>query len=747
MNHYLFARGIIASTLLFCMFIWVDPMHAQLITRSATLESGLELEQAFPDVVLKDANNRVHCLVMVEDNAVYDAIMQLGARVQTRLGSIATVQVTADRLPELMQISGVIAVELPNKANSAKYMMDSARALLQIDRLHSATEHSMPHDYTGEGVVIGVVDIGFQHKHPAFLSSDSSRVRISRVWQQNFDLEPPPSGFDYGSEYVGDKIFWDGDWHGTHGTHVAGIASGSGIGSPNLKYKGIAPDAELVFVCIKHYDDDIPPSALSDYVIANPAIIDAYQYIFDYAQSVGKPAVINLSWGMHTGPHDGTSLFDLATERLTGSGKILVGAAGNYGDNPMHFEAALRNDTVHTLATEWNRLARDEEQLYLDYWGSGNSFFELSVSLLDSFGNTVYQSPYMSSSQSGNQVYGFDLDSGRLNIAAIVNSIYVPNQKPNITLWISNPNPEKYVVSVSATSPFCNLHAWNSGGIYRYSAGSFVNRTGSFDLSASHISGNTNYTVGENGGTSKAVISVGAFAAKNQYIGLFNDTFNNTDYVQVGDITPFSSKGPTVDGRIKPDLVAPGMDVAAPIYLEQYPGWAWSRLVAKDHFKGDTFAYGVFSGTSMAAPQVAGTVALMLQANPRLNPLQVRKILTHTALQDVFTGQVPNPRSGWGKLNSFDAVVEALRVVSANKPKYMPQSFIAYPNPASQQITVESQADEVIQSVHVMNIEGKSVWVPVQEITNTKYLITTQHLAAGLYLLHINNQVIRIAVY
>jgi MFS family permease len=181
--------------------------------------------------------------------------------------------------------------------------------------------------------------------------------------------------------------------------HVAGIAAGSGFTTPNRQYRGVAPEAELVFVSIKYSNDTLRGSALGDYVIANPSIIDAYKYIFDYAASVGKPAVINLSWGMHTGPHDGTSLFDIATEQLVGNGKIIVGANGNDGENPMHLNYKFNKDTISTLAIENNRQWRGRESIYCDFWGSKNSRFGIQVQLLDTHLQIVRETPFVYSNE------------------------------------------------------------------------------------------------------------------------------------------------------------------------------------------------------------------------------------------------------------------------------------------------------------------------------------------------------------
>jgi subtilisin family serine protease len=105
----------------------------------------------------------------------------------------------------------------------------------------------------------------------------------------------------------------------------------------------------------------------------------------------------------------------------------------------------------------------------------------------------------------------------------------------------------------------------------------------------------------------------------------------------VGSISTFSSLGPTRDGRPSPTVAAPGQSIIAP----------------QPTSTGDT--YGAMAGTSMAAPMVTGTVALMLQANPGLTAEEIRDFLTSSARADSFTGTTPNYAWGAGKLDAAGA--------------------------------------------------------------------------------------------
>ena len=115
----------------------------------------------------------------------------------------------------------------------------------------------------------------------------------------------------------------------------------------------------------------------------------------------------------------------------------------------------------------------------------------------------------------------------------------------------------------------------------------------------------------------------------------------------MGQLAAFSSQGPTRDGRIKPDLVAPGSMVASS--LSKFS----TDLVELRRVLPDG-AHLVDRGTSFAAPHMAGAVALLLQQSPQLTAAQLRQRLVDGALRDGFTGPLPSMAWGHGKLDLAD---------------------------------------------------------------------------------------------
>ena len=106
----------------------------------------------------------------------------------------------------------------------------------------------------------------------------------------------------------------------------------------------------------------------------------------------------------------------------------------------------------------------------------------------------------------------------------------------------------------------------------------------------------------------------------------------------------FSSRGPTQDGRPKPDVVAPGVSVTSAA-------------------AGTSSLYATGSGTSMASPFVAGTALLMLDANPSLTPAQVKAAMTSTAVDWGSTGA--DPEYGFGRLDAYAAIKAGGASISA----------------------------------------------------------------------------------
>src|SRR6185312_4875899 len=163
----------------------------------------------------------------------------------------------------------------------------------------------------------------------------------------------------------------------------------------------------------------------------------------------------------------------------------------------------------------------------------------------------------------------------------------------------------------------------------------------------------------------------------------------------LGRIAPFSSLGPTVDGRVEPDITAPGFALASSVssYDTTYnPGGSnFSSIVSADTISGRAFPYAMLAGTSMASPCVAGIVGMMLQVNPTLTPDEVKNIINNTAITDFYTGTIPATGSntwGYGKINAYEAIKSIVKEESVQSVNMSPLDCVLFPNPNKGTFTI-----------------------------------------------------------
>jgi subtilisin family serine protease len=421
---------------------------------------------------------------------------------------------------------------------------------------------------TGRNVIIGVIDTGIDWCHPAFRRSDgSSKILYYYV---------PATNTEYTRTQI-EQFIRDGRCDGDydiHGTHVAGIAS------------YIAPDADLIVVRTNLEDTDI---------------ILGLRYLRNKKNSLGKPMVVNMSLGGHFGPHDGTGMLDREIANLSGSGFVVVAAAGNEGDKKLHAEISGISSTVSVRLN-----SPDPGGDVIDGWYKNGT---LRVEFCDS--SNICLSAEPGTSVSGNLSGGcrVEIDNTETNHPLNGDGRFVVEFRcsGNFTLRLTP----------RSGTPKANLYLARENGEF-------------MDYLLNDGLGGFLGTVGEPA-TSPYVIAVGALTSR-----FVSD--DPRSFIDLGKIAYFSSRGPTRDGRLKPEVVAPGYYVLGP--------------------EAGSSGYIPLPGTSMSSPVVAGLVALILEENPNLDVNGVRSILTSQALSDGFTGSLPNNIYGYGKvfLSSFSSV-------------------------------------------------------------------------------------------
>ena len=172
-------------------------------------------------------------------------------------------------------------------------------------------------------------------------------------------------------------------------------------------------------------------------------------------------------------------------------------------------------------------------------------------------------------------------------------------------------------------------------------------------------------------------------------VGAYSSEYLNSQGTEVGgSLAYFSTYGPTLDERLKPNVSAPGVNVESA--LSSFRDGSYS-VTSTAELDGTTYDFGKLSGTSMSSPATAGVVALMLEANPNLTPGDVRTILEWTAREDNDTGSLPVEGDlvwGHGKVTASQAVMTSLGWVSNVGLPYVPapedgQELLVYPNPVT----------------------------------------------------------------
>lgn len=729
-----------------------EKIHAKLSPRTQiyldALRKSAGKSAIQPDYVYKKTNQGVciSALIRVTPALSPAALEALGVHVGTRAGRIWTAQVPLANVEAFTQLSGIDYIQLDEPVCMA---LDSARRTTRVDSVHAGI--GLPHPYTGKGVIVGIVDVGFDYTHPTVYDTSGTNYRISRVWEMKTQ-GIPPAGFNYGSEMTDSfniQAQQTDNAGATHGTHVLGIAGGSGFGSTDTSsalYRGMAFESELVLVGIMPDSSQWQGTGMSDF-------LDGINYVFTYAASVGKPAVVNLSWGTPVGPRDGTSLFSEGCDALTGPGRIFVVAGGNEGDAAIHLQKnfSATDTVVKTFATFSPYLTT--KKVWLDFWGDSAKTFCLQVSLRH--GTDIATTGYVCLD---NNLHSFSLPGTNHDslFVQIVTATAEFNGKPRIYLTLYNrATTDSVVLSLRSTDG--RVDFWDG---YVTNGEGYGGALTSFGYPWA-TQGDSAYTTSDIVST-RSAISVGAYSAKVQYTNINHQSYNFFNYTTLGQLVPFSSHGPTRDGRIVPDITAPGLCVVSSVNsfcADVRPGGAdYSDVVTYwlDPNQNKKYYWAQFSGTSMATPCTSGIIALMLQANPNLYPEQVKRIMTQTAILDTFTGQLPATGLntwGHGKINAYGAVIAAALATGIGEVLGNTLAVSLYPNPNNGHFTFSYQADRAeTLALEVYDISGKVVYATdwkTNEGTNTTMIDLSKN-SAGMYMVRVasgqHQSMIKVAV-
>lgn len=661
--------------------------------KATTAEQREQLRKTFALKVANNSDEYVSAYVhFYSADADKTAILEAyGATLNNDFGDFVTSNIPVDAIEALAQDEQVKLVEM---GTPVRTRMNKARTATNVDKVQAGTGLSQP--FLGTGVVVGVVDGGFQYNHITFYdANNSSELRVKRVWNQSANKKYTTQSAIESAQYD------DTEDDSGHATHVTGIAAGSYAGN---SYYGVASDADIVMV---------------SYGSSNTAITDGINYIFDYAKSVGKPAVVNLSLGQHMGPHDGTSTFDKALDAAVGAGRIVCGAAGNEGEYPLYSEATLAAGESHTFILDPSDQYYSGTKSFADFWGDEGQKYTMQIVYLDANGNelaagtsTAVATATSKTTSWSNSTYA----SGSIT-AYTQMSTDATNNRGNVYLYFKNNFKPKnnYKVGFKVT-------AQNAGTI----------RVWGDDYNSIYWEdGQTTHTVGEIGGTANGIITVGAFVTNRR---------SGYRLTSVGTIATFSSKGPTSDGRMKPEITAPGACIASAV-----PNT--SAITSSGDFdkatsatvNGTTYYWGYMNGTSMATPFVTGVVATWLQANPNLTPEQIKEIMAQTAQTDSYTGTCPNNTWGYGKIDAHAGLLKVLETTDIKHLETLPDAIMLYPNPSDGAFKLFFKQHDNNVNIRIYAANGQQVYAKhIGEVDGQQTLdINAAGIAGGAYIVKI----------
>ena len=547
--------------------------------RSAELDVGYDAGERAWDLIIKYSGS-------------LEAAREISESVTELLNNYAVVRIREDRIEALASLPEVEFVEKPK---SLYFQADVGRQVSCIDAVQDA-----PYGLTGQGVLVGIVDSGIDLTNADFRNEDGT-TRIAALWDQ--------ADREYTAEEINEFLNAEGtvqpavrpslsvDSSG-HGTAVAGIAAGNGRGSEGRRYRGAAPESELVIVKMKSPQPGGFPRTTE--------LMTGVDYLIRKAQEMRMPVAVNISFGNTYGPHDGSSLVEQYLNDVSAIWKnVICIGTGNEGTAAGHAAGIVSDEeeTVQELAVQ-----EREQPFGLQIWKSYTD--EIDISII---------------SPAGEQAGPFREKTGAQR--------YLTGST-ELLVYYGEPKP--YSVRQEIFIAFIPMRDYVDSGVWqivltprRIVAGTYqmwLPAQAALNVGTAFLTPDSMSTLTVPSTAARAV-TVAAYDAR---------TFSYAD---------FSGRGPSAvyesAGVPKPDVAAPGVDVNAPV-----PGGG----------------YRAFTGTSFAVPFAAGGAALLMEwgivrgNDPYLYGEKVKAYLRRGARQLPGHRKWPNAQLGYGALCVRDSL-------------------------------------------------------------------------------------------
>ena len=652
----------------------------------------------------------ISAFIGVNDNN-FSGIEALGVVIQNKFDNLVIALIPVDKIEAVAALDNVTKIEVAEVLDiSNDKQREATQAGDAINNSAAAQALGLTKQYTGKGVILGIVDTGIDFQHVAFRDKNGNN-RIVRAYKLSTNST---SLTTYSSASQINNLTYDTNEE-DHGTHTSTTAGGSSVivngnnvtvtdDHANATYGGMAPEADLVI------------AGLSS--LYTTSIGSAIQNICNYADQVGKPCVISLSLGSQQGPHDGTGSIASIINQCAGNNHIIIYAASNDAMRYDYFKnvgtstgggmyasgtSTSNKPMMANMQRSWED-ATGNVQLYASsinaYARTSGVATALKFHVVDtSTGNIVYSSSeytsgttisltgttglaqYFKSSTSYSNPYG---DAGKIRISRSTsnNKYYWTIYTPTMTSTSYSKNSSgtydsKYAFCISVyptnnTSTVIDM--WEFYGVNWF--GNDLNLSSSASNSYNLVKGSDDCSISDDACHAK-VISVGAYVTKNtitDYAGTTHDW--SGDYPNIGDHASFSSyqaagSGPL--GTALPTINAPGARIVAGINSYHTKSVDPDYSYWGDDYKGDLIvnntnhaAYGAMEGTSMATPCVSGIVAQWLQAcveaGKTPTPDYIKEVMSATWDTDQWTNGTGQGAHGsktfgtHGKINAIKGI-------------------------------------------------------------------------------------------
>ena len=659
---------------------------------------------------------------------VTEMLTQAGQHATTISNTVVTARVAPEWLTTLSNDTRIVRLTASKRLRP---FLQKARQVTGVDRVHAGDNLDTP--FTGKGIVIGVIDQSFEFKHMGFLD-ENGKSRIKMLWDRSKDIEKDiqsKAAPVYNVDALS-KTHETYDPGSGHGTHVTNIAAGSK--HADNPFYGVAPKADIVVI----------PSSFE-----NTEIIEDIRSVKAYASREHKPWVVNLSLGSVIGPHDGSTDYDQAIDRMAqDKGGIVVGAMGNEGDQYFHAFSSFQPGETKQVFIHYEKdqdgNATEDDLTHIDFWG---------ISEVNAEQFTVTPILAVKSSNAEQlkvKKYGADFWKKYLDDGKVWSEISPKNNRENHFVGVKmnklledlGSRYKKIIFGVEITAKSTNtadatLHGWIFSEEPNYARFVLAKTDSKFES----IKPDNLYIVGEGGASIPSAIAVGSFT-----------TTVTDQHEKEGAHSTFSSNGPWLNPNYpKPAVLAPGASIMSA--LNKYaPGFDKNNAAYSNRFNNKVYHYGYMEGTSMATPFVAGSIALWLEANPQLSYTDVLDIIKETSTKHAdMEGEAWTPTYGYGLINVYEGLKLALKKAGKD-----PLTAIERVSGSAAPVTFHTIATqwqilfnnpERTATLEVMSLDGRSLYR--QQLSSIaqgdEVNIPTDRFTPGVYVLQVSTSGAKIA--